>query len=51
MTLAHPHLWDGVKDPYLGFTLRFDAGQHLVCGKVVLADPAEATLVPQRERQ
>ena len=28
-----------------------DAGQHFVCGNVVLADPAEATLVPQRERQ
>ena len=35
----------------LGFPLRLDAGQHLVCGNVVLADPAEATLVPQRERQ
>ena len=30
----------------LGFTLRFDAGQHFVCGNVVLADPAETALVP-----
>ena len=35
----------------LGFPPRFDAGQHFVCGNVVLADPAETTLVPQRERQ
>ena len=35
----------------LGFPLRLDAGQHFVCGNVVLADPAEAALVPQRERQ
>ena len=34
-----------------GFPLRLDAGQHFVCGNVVLADPAEATLIPQRERQ
>jgi len=35
----------------LGFPLRLDAGQHFVCGNVVLADPAETALVPQRERQ
>ena len=35
----------------LGFPLRLDAGQHLVCGNVVLTDPSEAALVPQRERQ
>ena len=35
----------------LGFPLRLDAGQHFICGNVVLADPAETTLVPQRERQ
>ena len=31
----------------LGFPLRLDAGQHFICGNVVLADPAEATLVPR----
>lgn len=35
----------------LGLPLRLDAGQHFVCGNVVLADPAETALVPQRERQ
>ena len=30
----------------LGFPLRLDAGQHFICGNVVLADPAETTLVP-----
>lgn len=35
----------------LGFPLRLDAGQHFVCGNVVLADLAETALVPQRERQ
>ena len=35
----------------LGFPLRLDAGQHFICGNVVLADPAETALIPRRECQ
>ena len=35
----------------LGFPLRLDAGQHFVCGNVVLTDPPESALIAQRKSQ